>query len=193
MIVLVEVLMQNNQNTSYIDKSNIINIKSELLFREAEDDFYYFNKINLALKKLKRAVNLTPCHTKSILMAADIYFIKGNFKKALDLYLEAYSNNSNVKCLAGIANCCFSLKKYENALEYADLALNSLRETDGLFSQIVELKINILVELKKYSEAYRLYYKMKFYLQEDFYFNDSLIKEKLNLQKRLNELQLKIV
>ncbi|MBQ3642879.1 hypothetical protein II906_13285 [bacterium] len=185
--------MQNNQSDLYINKSKVINIKSELLYREAEDDFYYFNKINSALRKLKRAIKLTSGHTKSIIMSADIYFIKGDFKNALDLYLEAYSYSSNIKCLAGIANCCFSLKKYENALEYADLALNSIKAADALYSQLIEMKINILIELKRYSEAYEFYSKMKFYLQDDFYQNYSLVKEKLNLHKRLNELNLKIV
>ena len=49
--------MQNIiSDKNYIKQSNVINILSETLYREAEDDFYYFNKTNSAYKKLKKAV-----------------------------------------------------------------------------------------------------------------------------------------
>ena len=47
--------MQNFGDISYLDSKKIIDIRSEVLFREAEDDFYYFSNINSALKKLKKA------------------------------------------------------------------------------------------------------------------------------------------
>ena len=102
--------MHNIINKLGINK--IINIKSEVLFREAEDDFYYFNHLNKAMKKLKEAVNLTPNHLKSIMLYADICFIKGYFNKALSLYLTAEKISSkDSKILASLANCYNSLKK----------------------------------------------------------------------------------
>ena len=65
--------MQNTSDISYINKSKVINIKTELLCREAEDDFYYFNNVNAAYRKLKKAVELSPFHTKSILLYCHQY------------------------------------------------------------------------------------------------------------------------
>ena len=41
--------MQNSGNLLYRDNKKVINLQSEVLFREAEDDFYYFNKVNFAV------------------------------------------------------------------------------------------------------------------------------------------------
>ena len=60
--------MQNLSHTSYINRLKVINIKSETLFREAEDDFYYFINIYSALKKLKEALKLTPYYKKSLIL-----------------------------------------------------------------------------------------------------------------------------
>ena len=129
--------------------SKVINIKSEILCRSAEDDFFYFNKINSAYKKLKEAVELTPYHFKSLLLLADVTFIKGYIKKALELYLKAESiNSSDVKVLASIANCFNVLKDYSQALLYCDKALAKFSTHKyELFSQIFEIKMNILMAL----------------------------------------------
>ena len=50
--------MQNTVS-NFINKK-VINIKSEMLFREAEDEFYYFNNLKKAESKLKKAIELTP-------------------------------------------------------------------------------------------------------------------------------------
>ena len=190
--------MQNNQNSFYVIKSNVINIKSELLYREAEDDFFYFNKINSALRKLNTAIKLTPSHLKSLKLLADIYFMKGNFKKALNLYLSAQGIKDDFKSLAGIANCCFAMGKYDNAVNYVDMIIESVRTQNiALYSQLLEIKINSLVKLKQYKRAYDTYVKSKIFADENslksIYDNYELIREKISLQKRLNEVKLKIV
>ena len=120
----LQVFMQNFGDISYLDSKKIIDIRSEVLFREAEDDFYYFSNINSALKKLKKAIFLTPNHTKSLVLCADIYFVKGNIKKALDLYKKAdLLTVNNVRIIAAIANCHYSLKNYNEALKYTKTAI----------------------------------------------------------------------
>ena len=78
--------MQNSTSKSYINSKKIINIRSEILCRQAEDDFFYFNNINTAYKKLNEAVKLTPFHFKSLVLLADISFVKGFIKKAISRY-----------------------------------------------------------------------------------------------------------
>ena len=201
MILLVDEVikvMQNIINKKAINK--IINIKSEILFREAEDDFYYFNHLNKAMKKLKEAVILTPYHLKSIMLYADICFIKGFFNKALSLYLMAEKISSkNFKILASLANCYNSLKKSKEADLYCDLAINSMTEINySLFSQLIEIKINNLVNLKKYKDAYITFIQSQNILDaasiKNIYTSDYvIINEKLKLQKKLHYLGLKIV
>ncbi len=190
--------MQNIINKLGINK--IINIKSEVLFREAEDDFYYFNHLNKAMKKLKEAVNLTPNHLKSIMLYADICFIKGYFNKALSLYLTAEKISSkDSKILASLANCYNSLKKSKEAVMYCDMAINSMIEINySLFSQLIEIKINNLINLKKYKEAYITFIQSQNILDtaslKNIYTSDyEIINEKLKLQKKVHYLGLKIV
>ncbi len=192
--------MQNTSNLSYINSKKVINMKSEVLFREAEDDFFYFNKINLALKKLEEAVKLTPSHTKSLILCADIYFMKGNVKKALATYKMAQAFGSNTaKCIASISNCFYSIKNYEEALAWADSAIKILGKEDfTLYSQIIEIKINCLVEMKKYKEAYIVFIQSQsildvISLKNIYNSNYELINEKLQLQKKLRKSRLQIV
>lgn len=175
-------------------------MKSEVLFREAEDDFFYFNKINSALKKLEEAVKLTPSHTKSLMMCADIYFMKGNIKKALVTYQNAYLyGQSGARCIAAISNCFYALKDYEQALMWVDKALNALdREDYSLYSQLIEIKINVLVEMKRYKQAYVVFIQSQnvldiISLKNIYNSNYELINEKLQLQKKLRASRLQIV
>ena len=192
--------MNNTTNFSYIGRKNVINLGSEVLFREAEDDFFYFNKINAALKKLEEAVRLTPSHTKSLMMCADICFVKGNIKKALITYQNAYVyGQSSARCIAAISNCYYSLKDYEQALVWVDKAINALdREDYSLYSQLIEIKINTLVEMKRYKQAYVVFIQSQnmldvISLKNIYNSNYELINEKLQLQKKLRTSRLQIV
>ncbi len=192
--------MQNISNLSYINSKKVINMKSEVLFREAEDDFFYFNKMNMALKKLEEAIKLTPSHVKSLILCGDIYFIKGNVKKALALYkmAQAFGLNS-AKGVASIANCLYVLKNYEEALIWADNAIKNLQKEEfTLYSQLIEMKINCLVEMKKYKEAYIVFIQSQnvldvVSLKNIYNSNYELINEKLQLQKKLKASRLQIV
>lgn len=192
--------MQNTSNLSYINNKKVINLKSEILFREAEDDFFYFNKINAALKKLELAVELTPSHSKSLMLCADIYFMKGNIKKALLTYQRYMQLGAvSAKCVAAIANCFFSLQRFEEALEWVDKALDILKNDDySLYSQLIELKINTLLEMRRYKQAYIVFIQAQnvmdaISLKSIYNSNYELINEKLKLQKKLKQSHLKIV
>lgn len=190
--------MQNIINKSYTNK--VINIKSEVLFREAEDDFFYFNKLNLAAKKLKQAVELTPMHFKSVMLLADILFMKGQTKKALELYFHANDlSSNNSKVMASIANCYASLKKYQESLEFCNKAINlNSSENYSLFSQLIEIKINNLVALKRYKEAYVSFIQSQNVLDsvslKSIYTNNyETLNAKIKLQEKLHYSGLKIV
>ena len=192
--------MQNTGNLLYRDSKKIINLKSEVLFREAEDDFFYFNKINSAFKKLTLAVELTPSHTKSLMLLADICFMKGDIKLALKYYQQAEVICSDKsKIYASLSNCYYALKDFTSAIKYADKSLQLLKSDDfSLYSQLVEIKVNSLVELKKYFEANDLFVQSKNYMDSLTFkslYNSTfeLINEKLKLKKRLAEVRLRIV
>ena len=191
--------MQNSNKYSYIN-NKVINIKSELLFREAEDDFYYFNKINNAYKKLTQAVRLTPTHLKSIILLANICFIKGKIKKALSLYSIAKNiSPNNNKITAAIANCNYVLGNYSQALIYIEKSIKKVSfENCEFYSQLLEIKINILFEQKKYKEAYSTFINFKNNLRKisfitDYNINYELLSKKIDLQKKVQKSNLKIV
>ena len=186
--------MQNSFNSFYIKKSNVINIKSEILFREAEDDFFYFNKINSASKKLNAALKLTPNHLKSIILFADILFIKNNVKKALKFYLSALDiNDDSPRIYGAAANCYLRLKNYKLALCFIESAISkfnfSIHNID-LYSQLIELKIDALIHLNNLKQAYYTYIKEKNLLND---FNSDIINRKLKILEKINNANLKIV
>ena len=134
--------MQNVNNTSYINKNKIINIKSEVLFREAEDDLFYFNKINSAFKQLKTALELTPYHYKSIVMYADICFMKGYIKKALKFDLSKIQNKSlQNKFFCSIKNRQYT-STFKNKRKTARiLAVENLKSASILSGKIIKFMV----------------------------------------------------
>lgn len=192
--------MQNLSTAAYINRSKVINIKSELLCREAEDDFFYFNKINSAYKKLRQAVELSPFHLKSLILLADICFIKGRIKKALELYKRAEEiSASNARILSSIANCAQVTGDYSGAIEYCNRAIENLNaENCNLYSQIIEIKINAYMMKKNYKQAYITFIQAQNVLDSTslkMIYNISYEKlnEKINLQKKLQQSRLQIV
>ena len=192
--------MQNTSNLSYINKSKVINIKTELLCREAEDDFFYFNNVNAAYRKLKKAVELTPYHTKSVLLFADVCFVKGLIQDALELYSRIEKISPlNTKVLASIANCNYVLGNYSVSIQYIDKVLELLNdESLSLQSQLLEIKINILMSERKYKQAYVTFIQAQNILDSHslksiYNVSYEVLTEKINIQKKLQKSKLKIV
>lgn len=195
MILLTEMKSMQNTVSDYIN-SKIINIRSEVLFREAEDEFFYFYNINSAMRKLKKAIEYTPYHLKSIVLYADICYLKGKFDKALNLYFLAVKiKGKDIKLLASIANCYNSLKKFDESLEFCNAALKNIGEDSFLLSnQVIELKINNLVSLKRFDEANRVLVQFSDLLKENFAGSlYATLNEKIKLYEKLRYSGLKIV
>lgn len=192
--------MQNTSNIPHINKSKVINIKSELLCREAEDDFFYFNNVNAAYKKLRLAVELTPYHFKSLLLFADVCFVKGLINNALELFVRAEKISPlNTKVLASIANCNYVLGDYSTALQYIEKTIELLNdESISLHSQLLEIKINILMAEKRYNDAYVAFIQAQNILDSNslksiYNVSYEILSEKIKLQKKLRKSNLKIV
>ena len=147
--------MKHENAVQSVNYYNVINIKSEILFREAEDNFLYFNKLKKAENKLNEALELTPLHSKSNILKGDICFIKGKMQEAFEHYKKAeiFAPN-NSKVLASVANCLEAQKDYNNALKYCNKAFLMLNEDNiQLTTPLYELKTSILLKLKRYEEA----------------------------------------
>ena len=192
------VIMQNTSNSLFIN-NKIINIQSEVLFREAEDDFFYFNKINEAKKKLEKALELTPSHLKTIMLLADILFIKGSIKKALNLYLQAFNIKADLRIYASLANCYNALGNHKETLKYCDKALNHIYSDNlSLFSQVTEIKIEALINLGDYNLAYTTFLQAQNALDSmslDIIhsFNYDILREKIQKRNKLHNSYLRIV
>lgn len=186
--------MQNCNGNNYINYTNIININTEKLFREAEDDLYYFNKTTSAYKKLKKAVELTPSNFKSVLLLADVAFIKGYTLKALEFYKQANRlKSSDFKSAAAIANCYKITGDFENALKYCNVALNNCEINDySLLNQLLDIKIELLISQKRYKEAYNTLAAKKNNIKK-FDFEFEFLHNKIKVQKKLKNSGLKVV
>lgn len=179
-------------------ESKVIDIRSEMLFRSAEDDFFYLNKIDSAYKKLKKAVLLTPEHLKSLKLLADAAFIKGYTKKALEFYLKAYRLSGSDSAAAGAANCLYRLKHYTEALLYCDKAASSKHQNHDLMLQVFEIKIGCLAALKRYKSAYKAFKEAQLMFDKSELnvfksLNYEYLSGKINLMQRIQHSNLKIV
>ena len=180
-------------------KDNIINLKSEILFREAEDDFLYFNKIKKAQNKLDKAIELTPFHHKSLVLKGDLLFIKGKTDEAFKLYKRAESVFcNNAKILASIANCLEVKKDYNQALTYCNKAFMFLNEDNcQLSASLFELKTSVLLKLKRYEEAKRFVkdakYKLSMYEISTLRSHKEVINLKLKLKEKLKITNLQVL
>lgn len=190
--------MQNNVTT--IQKtSNIINLKSEILFREAEDCFLYFNETKKAVKKLNEAIKISPLHHKSLTLKGDICFITGKIDEALELYKRAedsFKNNSRI--LASIATCLEAKEDYLNALSYCDKAFLLINEHNcQIYLSLYELKTSILLKLKRYEQAKKFINKAKYDLSFDeitaLKNHKEIINLKLKLKNKLKVNNLKVL
>lgn len=188
------------QNFKISYEDNILNINAEKLYREAEDDFFYFNKSKCAEKKLKRALSYAPCQTKILKFLGDICFTSGKMKKAFDYYAQAAAlKPSDSVILASLASVNEVLGKYETALEFVDLAFQNLLPADvRLYASLSNLKVSLLVELQRYSEAKtfldfaqkRLSFEESGRLSS---INQNILKKKLALKERMEKLNIKVV
>ena len=183
-------------NSKVICDDNVININTEKLYREAEDCFFYFNRYKKAIEKLNEAIKLTPAHAKSLKLRGDINYALGNIDGALEDYTSAAALKPNdAILLASISSLYEILGKYELALAFCEDAMNKINiYTNRIFSQLCELKINILISMQRYSEAenYLNFAKRRF-SPEELYGTHEYLKKKLELIEKINNLSLKIV
>ena len=187
-------------NNKVICDDNVININTEKLYREAEDFFFYFHKEKRAVKKLNEALKLTPAHTKCLKLRGDIYYSLGKIQNALDDYATAAAlKPDDAVLLASLASLNEISGNYKVALAFCDEALKKLNTCSNLlYSQLFELKINILIKLQRYSEAESCLNYIKRRFSPDTLYNFSsnhfdYLKKKLELKEKINNLSLKIV
>lgn len=190
--------MQNNITTVQ-KNSNIINLQSEILFREAEDCFLYFNEIKKAIKKLNEAIKISPFHHKSLTLKGDICFITGKIDEALGLYKRAeFCSKNDSRILACIATCLETKEDYLNALSYCDKAFLFINEYNcQIYLSLYELKTSILLKLKRYEQAKRFINKAKYDLSFDeitaLKSHKEIINLKLKLKNKLKVNNLKVL
>lgn len=188
------------QNSKILYDDNVLNINSERLYREAEDDFFYFGKIKSAEKKLKSAIEYSPCHIKSLKLIGDIYFVSGRMKKAFDYYSQAAAlKPSDAVILASLASVSETLGNFETALQFVNLAFQNLKTQDvHIFASLSSLKVSLLINLQKYTEAKNFLENAKKRLS----FEESgrlatlgheVLKKKLALKEKMEKLNIKVV
>lgn len=174
-------------------------IRSERLFREAEDYFFFFYKIKAALKKLDMALEYYPNHFKSLMLKGDILFSEGNCDEALKLYIRAFElRPENPKTVGSVANCLNELRFYTDAKIFCDKALNlSRHENEDLYSSLYELKIKIYMNLKEYTKVKNLLNTRTVNTNENLIVLKKIILKTLNskmeLQKRLLTTKLRAI
>lgn len=178
----------------------ITDLRSERLFREAEDDFYFFGKIKLAQKKLQKALTFSPFYVKALILLANIAFYQGDIESASDYFRQAEKIDAkNINVLCGLANINEVSGNNEEALRYINEALASKRFFSPLLrNMLTELKVSVLIKLKRYKEAEVCAKNSSACLEIPELWakhseNLTLLKEKFELQQKIKNRQLKLV
>lgn len=141
-------------------------IRSEKLYREAEDAFYYFENAQGALRYLELALELSPNALKLLMFKGNILLCEGFFEEALDCFTAAKAlAPKNVKVLAGISNCYDFLGESERALYYANIAFREVKNPlDKMFKPLYDLKTSILIRSGRFAEAKTMLERARFNL-----------------------------
>lgn len=188
------------KNSKILFDDNVLNIDTERYFREAEDYFFYFDRTDKAISLLKKAIKLTPYHVKSLKFLGDIYFATGKMKKAFDYYSQAAAlKPCDSTVMSAMAAVCDALNDFKNALAFLDLAFEYLTIEDmRLFAQFCDLKFSLLVKMQKYSEAKKFLDTVNKRLPMEetglvTSVNRDILKKKLSLKERMENLNIKVV
>lgn len=188
------------QNFKISHEDNILSINAEKLYREAEDDFFYFNKPKRAEKKLKEALAYTPCQIKVLKFLGDIYFATGKMKKAFDYYAQAAAlKPSDSVILASLASVNEVFGNYETALKFVELAFQNLLPADvRLYASLSNLKVSLLLGLQRYSDAKAFldFAKKRLSFEDSGRLssvNQNILKKKIALKERMEKLNIKVV
>ena len=112
----------------------------------------------------------TPANQTSLIKAGE-YFAKGNYDKAVELYLEALPQNQSALVYTGM--CYYWLKNYDNAIDYFNQAVE-YNKMDFMARKCIAFSHYNLDDLDEAREA---------------------VKEALKIMKdnELNELQIKLL
>lgn len=187
-------------NTIAEKRKYISDVRAERLFREAEDDFFYFDKIAEATLKINKALEFSPEMLKALIMRANIAFIEGNFEQATQFYKKAETvDPNNIKALAGLANVYEVCNRNDESLKYIEKAMSNLKSENSLIKKgLLELKINLLIKLGQYVEAKKILEKSRYSLNEEDFIalcgnNLATINHKLELRQKLKSVKLELV
>ncbi len=188
------------KNSKILFDDNVLNIDTERYYREAEDYFFYFDRADKAIKLLKKAIKLTPYHVKSLKFLGDIYFAIGKMKKAFDYYAQAAAlKPCDATVMSSMATVCDALSDFKNALAFLDLAFEYLTIEDmRLYAQFCDLKFALLVKMQKYAEAKKFLDTVNKRLPVEekglvASVNREILKKKLSLKERMDNLNIKVV
>ncbi|MCR5261539.1 MAG: hypothetical protein K6C94_06835 [Candidatus Gastranaerophilales bacterium] len=184
-----------------INDDNVLNLDAERFYREAEDYFFYFDRQDLAIKKLKAVLKLEPNNVKSLKMLGDIYYSTGKMTKAFDYYSQAAALKPDSAMLFScLATVCEALNKNKLALDFINLAFENYTNKDfKIYAQMSDLKISLLVKTQKYGEAKRFLDKIQKVLPFDEARNvtaashSEILKKKLALKEKMDSLHIQVV
>ncbi len=189
--------IKNIKNSHY---DNVLNINSERMYRQAEDDFFYFFQTKKAEKKLKAVLKFDPCHIKSMKLLGDVYFTDGKTDKAFEYYSRAAAlKPEDAKILANLASVNEISGRYEIALQFTETAFKNLKINDTiLFSELSALKINLLIKLQKYSDAQKFLENTNRRLsyQDNGKYTSigyDILKKKIKLKEKIKRLNIQVV
>ena len=179
---------------------NISNVRTEKLFREAEDCFFFFKSPDAALDKLNEGLGLDPVHVKSLKLRADIKMSKRLFEEAFEDYSKAAAlkpEDSNI--LLSVATCLKFKKEYKTALAFCEEAFRNLKsDVAALGIPLCDMKTSLLIKLKRYEDANCFVNNVKkssrFNIDPASDFSGGeLLKKKMKLREKINRMNLKIV
>lgn len=187
-------------NSKILFDDNVLNIDTERYYREAEDYFFYFDRADKAVNLLKKAIKLTPYHVKSLKFLGDVYFSIGKMNKAFEYYSQAAAlKPCDAVIMSSMATVCDALNNFKNALAFLDLAFEYLTVDDmRLYAQFCDLKFSLLIKMQKYSDAKKFLdtVNKRLPVEEKGFVagvNRDILKKKLSLKERMNNLNIKVV
>jgi tetratricopeptide (TPR) repeat protein len=143
------------------------------------DEFLENRKFQDAIDQFTKAIDLDPDFDKAYISRAKAYENINEFDKAVEDYNTlSIFDEGNEEYYYRSAKMYFLLKEYDKSLTKVNLALDKKR----IYPEAQQLKVNNLIELKKYNEALEIAKEALKYRESDInFFNYAKINELVGL------------
>ena len=157
LIFSLNAVAQNKHKNAKIPTVSKPNVPSKEDWRKLGYQAKVNNQFMVAIENYEKVLNIDNNDYDALLATAKLHFKLNNHQKALERYLTIYEKDAtDVEALNGIGECCFAMKKNEEAIIYFQKAISFLPKHVPLYLNLAKVYLaqnNLKLAKKTYEKG----------------------------------------